>query len=132
MMWWASRRVARPLRSRSVDTVNPALLLFLSSICHGCQDLWAGVAELRDVIPDDFRIVVVTRGPESENATAIGELAQPGTEVVMSTQAYADYRVAGPPFMAVIAGGLVKTEGVAWGIEETGRATRAALTGGNG
>jgi hypothetical protein len=76
-------------------------------------------------------VVFVTRGPESETAAAVDELVQPGTTVVMSTQAYADYRVAGPPFLAVVAGGAVQTEGVAWGIEETGRATRAAVEGGH-
>jgi hypothetical protein len=56
-------------------------------------------------------------------------LARPGTEVVMSSEAYADYRVGGPPFLVVIASGEVRTEGVAWGIEETARASRVALAG---
>ncbi len=45
----------------------------------------------------------------------------------MSSQAFADYRVGGPPFLVVVAGGEVQTEGVAWGIAETVRATRQAL-----
>jgi hypothetical protein len=107
--------------------VEPALLLFLSSGCQVCQDLWLGITELRSAIPDDLRVAVITRGPESESPVAVGALAPPGLEVVMSTRAYADYRVAGPPFLVVVAGGVVKTEGVAWGIEETSRATRAAF-----
>jgi len=117
----------QPIEMQLVGPVEPTLLLFLSSSCLGCQDLWLGLEELATVIPSDVRIVVITRGPESESAGAVAELAQPGTTVAMSTQAYADYRVAGPPFLAVVAGGVVKTEGVAWGIEETGRATRAAF-----
>jgi hypothetical protein len=121
----------QPIRVDLINEAQPALLLFLSSTCSGCQDLWQGMAELRSVIPADLRVIVVTRGLESENPVAIAALAQPGTTVVMSTPAYADYRVAGPPFLVVVAGGVVKTEGVAWGIEETGRATRAAFAGGS-
>jgi hypothetical protein len=119
----------QPVRVDLTNDDQPALLLFLSSTCTGCQDLWQGISELRSVIPAELRIIVVTRGPESENPAAIAELAQSGTTVVMSTPAYIDYQVAGPPFLAVVAGGAVKTEGVAWGIEETGRATRAAFEG---
>jgi hypothetical protein len=45
----------------------------------------------------------------------------------MSSQAYRDYRVGGPPFLVVVTGHEVVTEGVAWGVEETGRATRQGL-----
>jgi hypothetical protein len=112
----------------TTDT-QPALLLFLSSTCLGCQDLWHGIAELSSVIPADLRILIVTRGPDAEDSDAVAALTHSGTTVVMSTPAYVDYQVAGPPFLVVVAGGVVKTEGVAWGIEETGRATRAAFEG---
>jgi hypothetical protein len=119
----------QPVRVDLTGCGQSALLLFLSSSCVGCQDLWQGISELSKVIPAELRIIVVTRGPESEDPDVVAELTQRGTTVVMSTPAYADYRVAGPPFLAVVAGGAVKNEGVAWGIEETGRATRSAFEG---
>ena len=47
--------------------------------------------------------------------------------VVMSTAAYGDYRVDGPPFYAVVGSAVVLGEGVAWGVEATLQAVRATL-----
>ncbi len=116
-----------PKRVAVVGSADRFLLLFLSSECQGCRDLWEGAHALRDAIPNGVRIIVVTKGPEAEDGAAVAALAQPGTEVIMSSRAYGDYLVAGPPFLAVVAGGKVQTEGVAWGIEETARTTRVGL-----
>ena len=110
-----------------VEAAAPILLLFLAADCLGCHDLWDGTEELRRSIPEGVRVVIVAKGPEQEDAGAIRDLAPPGTPTVMSSQAYRDYRVGGPPFLVVATGDEVVTEGVAWGIEETGRATRHAL-----
>ena len=48
-----------------------------------------------------------------------------GIEVVMSGSAFTDYRAAAP-FFAVVDALAVRTEGVAWGVDET---LRAALSG---
>jgi hypothetical protein len=112
-----------------VDSTDPVLLLFLSATCLGCLDLWAGTAALRAGLPEGLRIVIVAKGPEDEDADAIGALAPVGTEVVMSSSAYHHYRVGGAPFLVVVAGHEVRTEGVAWGVAETTRATRQALEG---
>jgi hypothetical protein len=114
-----------------VDSADPVLLLFLSADCLGCLDLWAGTAALRAGLPEGLRIVIVAKGPEDEDADAIGALAPAGTEVVMSSSAYRHYRVGGAPFLVVVVGHEVRTEGVAWGIAETTRATRQALEGGS-
>jgi hypothetical protein len=105
----------------------PVLLLFLSTGCLGCQDLWEGTDELRRALPDEVQAVLVTHGPAQEDAVAVARLADERADVVMSSQAFTDYRVAGPPFLVVVAGGQVRTEGVAWGTGETVRATRSAL-----
>ena len=105
----------------------PVLLLFLSAACLGCRDLWEGLPALRRELPAGLPVVVVTRSPEEEDATAIASLARPGTEVVMSSPAYDHYRVGGPPFLVVVDGQEVRTEGVAWGITETAGTVRAAL-----
>ena len=114
----------------SIDLEGPAqptLLLFLSASCQGCRDLWEGTAELQQALPEGVRTVIVTRGPDHEDAGAIAALAPADTEVVMSSGAFRDYRVGGPPFLVVVDHGEVRTEGVAWGIGETVRATRDAL-----
>ena len=116
-----------PVHVPIVGNAEPVLLLFLSAACLGCHDLWDGTEELRRSIPEGVRIVIVAKGPEQEDAGAIRALAPPGTPTVMSSQAYRDYRVGGPPFLVVVTGHEVVTEGVAWGVDETGRATRQGL-----
>jgi hypothetical protein len=116
-----------------IDSQVPALVLFLSSNCLGCLDMWHGTGELADLLPADVRIVLVSRGPEREDAAAIAALASVavggdlGVPTVMSTQAFTDYRVVGAPFMVVVEGNTVRTEGVPWGIPEVARTVRAAL-----
>jgi hypothetical protein len=117
------------------DGGGAVCVLFLSSSCQGCRDLWDGMAALGRALGPDVRVVVATRGPEAEDAAAVARLAASGgadrvTEVVMSSQAYVDYGVAGPPFYAVTVGPDVRTEGVAWGVGETAEAVRGALAAG--
>jgi hypothetical protein len=112
-----------------VEPDTATLLLFLSTTCLGCQDLWEGTAEIRAGLPDNVDLVLVTRGPEAEDAAAVAVRAPLGVTTVMSSPAFAEYRVGGPPFLVVVVGPKVVTEGVAWGVEETVRATRAALEG---
>lgn len=142
-----------------VDSGGPVFLLFLSSSCQGCRELWEGVDELRHALGPRVRVVVVTRGPEHEDAAMVARLAasasgraspsDPGVhgsglgsglgsgdgsglgdaEVVMSSQAYLDYGVGGPPFYALTLGREVRTEGVAWGVSETAASVLRALAG---
>ena len=116
-----------PAHVAIVGEAEPVLLLFLSAACLGCQDLWDGTDELRRSIPEGVRTVIVAKGPDQEDARAIAAVAPLGVRTVMSSQAYLDYRVGGPPFLVLVTGHEVLTEGVAWGIEETARATRSAL-----
>jgi len=119
-----------PVRLAILERADPMLLLFLSSSCQGCLDLWHGLDQLRDALPPALDLAVVTRGTDHEDAAVIAELgrSEGAFPVVMSAAAYADYRVAGPPFLVVVDGTQVRTEGVAWGIAETTRATLAALS----
>ncbi len=115
------------LRVTILNSGDPVLLVFVSSSCLGCQDLWEGTGALRASLPEGLHIVLVTKGPEDEDAGAIAALDPGDAPVVMSSGAFRDYRVGGPPFFAVVADGEVRTEGVAWGIAETVRATWQAL-----
>jgi hypothetical protein len=115
------------IRVPILSQAEPVLLLFLSAGCLGCHDLWDGTNELRRTIPEGIRIVIVSKGPEQEDAGSIAALAPVGVDVVLSSRAYLDYRVGGPPFLVLVTGHEVLTEGVAWGVEETARAIRHAL-----
>jgi len=115
-----------------VEAAAPVLLLFLSAACLGCRDLWEGLHELHGGLGGAARLVVVTRSPGEENPDAIAALAgdAPSTEgidLVMSSEAYRDYRVGGPPFLTVASAGGVRTESVAWGVEQTLQAAQHAL-----
>ena len=128
-----------PCRIDVVEAAAPALLLFLSAACLGCRDLWEGLHSLRAGLAGAVRLVVVTRdpgeGPSRESPEAIAALAGDaplldGIDLVMSSAAYRDYRVTGPPFLTVVAAGRVRTESVAWGLEQTLQtALRALPTG---
>jgi hypothetical protein len=107
-----------------VEATAPVLLLFLSAGCLGCRDLWEGLGELHAGLGGRCRLAVVTKSPGDEDPGAIATLtgaapAEFGIAVVMSTTAYREYRVGGPPFLVVAGGGSVLTEGVAWGIDQT-------------
>jgi hypothetical protein len=139
-----------PLSVVVLGATAPVLLLFLSAACVGCRDLWEGLPDFRAGLPDPCRLAVVTRSPGDEDASAVMTLARFAADaapqaapdlaaealaggedspvpVVMSTVAYRDYRVGGPPFYAVVGSAAVLGEGVAWGVEATLRAARAAL-----
>ena len=114
------------------EATDQVLLLFLSAGCLGCRDLWAGLADLATGLAGAARLAVVTKSPGDEDPGAIAALAggdagPPGVEVVMSSQAFRDYRVGGAPFLVLAAADAVLTEGVAWGLEQTLRTARAAL-----
>ena len=120
-------------RIEVVEAAAPILLLFLSAGCLGCRDLWARLPELHAGLAGAARLAVVTKSPGEESLEAITALAgvAPGAlgiDVVMSSQAFRDYRVGGPPFLSVAAADGVRTESVAWGLEQTLRTALGALS----
>jgi hypothetical protein len=130
--------VVRPIRGRSPsgelvddDVVRDwTLLLFLSSTCDGCQEIWDSVADPdRSTIPSDLTTVVVTRSA-TERPEAVARLC--GTaKVVMSDEAWPDYGVHSGPFFVLVDGRqkIVATEGVAWAVEQITAAVGTARAG---
>jgi hypothetical protein len=117
-----------------VEAAAPVLLLFLSAACLGCRDLWEGLPDLHAGLAGAARLAVVTRNPGEEDPAAIAALTAGvppglGIAVVMSTPAFGHYRVSGPPFLVVAAADAVRTESVAWGLDQTLRIALAALPG---
>jgi hypothetical protein len=94
----------------AVGSAEPTLLAFLTSGCTTCAGFWDTLAERR--LPPEVRTVVVTHGRDRESPSRIGKLAPGGLPVVMSSEAWRDYRVPGAPYF-VLVDGVVRGEGVA-------------------
>jgi hypothetical protein len=88
----------------------PTLLAFLTTGCTTCAGFWATLGEPR--LPPGVRTVVVAHGPERERPRRLLELAPQGVPVVMSSQAWRDYRVPGSPYF-VLVDGTIRGEGAA-------------------
>jgi len=104
------------------------LLVFLTSACDGCEELWRAFADpLSSPIPRDVDAVVVTRGPRFETPDKVARLAGSGS-VVMSDDAWTDYGVHTGPFYVLVDGSAVRvvTEGVAWSLEQIAGAVSTA------
>ena len=128
----------RPVGAPTIGGVSPrgepilwkpglelTLLLFLSTTCEGCRDLWTGSAAL---VSPSLAGVFVTKGPGSEDPERVCNLAGEAF-VVMSDQAWDDYQVPTGPFFVLVDGrrGRVATEGVALSFPSVLRATEAAI-----
>ena len=98
-----------------VGAPTSTLLAFLSSGCMTCLEFWSAFARDDAGLPAGIRLVVLTKGPEQESASRVAELAPPGVQVVMSTQAWVDYQVPMAPYFLLVDGpaGLVRGEGAA-------------------
>lgn len=88
----------------------PTLLAFLTSGCSTCAGFWDTLGEPR--LPAGVQKVIVAHGAERERPAKLQSLAPAGVPVVMSSEAWADYRVPGSPYF-VLVDGDVRGEGVA-------------------
>jgi hypothetical protein len=100
-----------------VGAPHLTLLAFLSSGCATCAGFWRAFA---DGVADDLpgpgtRLVIVTRGPESESPAEVRRLAPPAVTTVMSTVAFDRYDVPVNPYFLLVDGprGRVIGEGAA-------------------
>lgn len=84
-------------------------LLFLTSSCHGCREIWAALGH--QGLPGAPRTVVVTPGPELEDRRKVAALAPKDVPVLMSARAWADYDVSRSPFAVVVRDGRIAGEG---------------------
>ena len=104
------------LRIGVVGARQNTVLAFLSSGCQTCGEFWKTFSEAgRLTVPGDARLVVVAKGPEIESVSKIGELAPRTVPVVMSTQAWLDYKVPATPYFVYVDGptGRIVGEGSA-------------------
>jgi hypothetical protein len=87
------------------DRHGRLLLVFLSTRCDGCQTFWDGLRHPDALgLSADISPVAITRGPDALLPAEVAE-ASAGVEqaaVVMTDQAWSDYRVSGYPFFVLV------------------------------
>lgn len=106
------------------------LLVFVSTSCEGCRDLWAAFASGCSPLPRGIDAIVITKGPTVEAPSEVAVLSG-RTPVVMADAPWVDYAVHAGPFFVVVDGasGRVATEGVAWSVAQIQSAVRAVMSG---
>jgi hypothetical protein len=83
---------------------HDTLLAFLTTGCATCAQFWEAFSAADKGLPRSTRLLVVTKGPEQESPSAIGELAPLGVTIVMTDQAWTDYQVPGAPYFVYVSG----------------------------
>jgi hypothetical protein len=98
---------------RTTGMHTDTVAVFLSSGCASCRRFFSDLADRWLSLPPRTRVVIVTKGPAEESPSAILEVAPPGVDLVMSSQAWIDFRVPGSPYVVAVDGtsGRVKGEG---------------------
>lgn len=90
------------------------LLAFLSSGCLSCQTFWDEFRGEFDLPTPDTRTVIVTKGPESESASKVRDLAPARIPLLMSDDMWDTFRVPMTPYFLLVDGsGMVVGEGAA-------------------
>jgi hypothetical protein len=99
------------------------LLLFVSSTCHGCQDLLSHLEDGGRFGLHDSDVVLVLRDGDV--------IEPPGVTVLIADELWQAYGVSGPPFFSLIHAHTdhVVTEGVAWGVASISEAVARARAG---
>jgi hypothetical protein len=94
---------------------RPTLLAFLSSGCVACRPFWEGFVAGEPALPKDVRLLIVPEDGSRESPSRLRRLAPPGSPVVLSSVAWADYAVPASPYFVLTAGGRIRGEGSAEG-----------------
>jgi hypothetical protein len=76
------------------------LLAFLTTGCGTCAGFWETLGEPR--LPREVQTVIVTRGSERESPARVRALAPSEIPVVMSSEAWEAYEVAGAPYFVLV------------------------------
>jgi hypothetical protein len=104
-------------RAIAVDHNDRLTLLgFLSSGCATCAGFWHALQAPETLnLPDGTRVAIVTKGPDREVLSEVSALTTGRVPVVMSTEAWLDYKIPGSPFFVLVDGstGQMIGQGVA-------------------
>lgn len=115
---------------RTVGVEHDTILAFLSSNCEGCTGFWQELGEPGSwSTPQGSRLMVVAKGPEDESPSVLSQLCPDGVDLVMSSQAWADFEVPGSPYVVVADGrtGRVKGEGSGSSFSQVGGLIRQSV-----
>jgi hypothetical protein len=114
---------------RTVGVPHDTVLAFLSASCEGCAGFWHELGEGGWIAPPGSRLLVVTKSAEHESPSALSQLCPPEVDLVLSSQAWADYEVPGSPYVVVTDGrtGRVKGEGSGSSFSQVGGLIRQSI-----
>lgn len=87
---------------------RPGLVLvaFLSTGCGTCADFWSAFRhDSIEVSGRAVRLVIATRGLNSESPSAVHDLAPSNAVTIMSDEAFDDHGVAAAPYFMLVDGG---------------------------
>lgn len=122
---------------RVVGVARPGrrtLLLFLAPHCDACVPFWTAAADAPSLgldRGDEVTSIVRELGARDSGVLRACTEGCPGARarVVVSSAAWREYGVHGPPFFVLSDGVRVATEGVAWSVEQVAADVRRALGG---
>jgi hypothetical protein len=86
-------------------------LVFLSTTCLTCREIWAALGSAAAPLPRDVRPVIVTKNEEP--AAKVQELAPVGVTTVQDSEAWDRYGVSVAPAVVLVDNGEVVTAGLA-------------------
>jgi hypothetical protein len=106
---------------RTVGVEHDTVLAFLSSGCEGCVGFWHELAA-GGVDFGPARLLVVAKDAAEESTSALAGLCPPGVDLLLSSQAWADFDVPGSPYVVVADGhtGRIKGEGSGTSFSQVG------------
>jgi hypothetical protein len=107
-----------------------SLIAFLSSGCATCQGFWdAFRQEVRQPVPGDARLILVTRDSSHESPSRLRDLAPADLPLVMSSAAWESYEVPLTPYFVYVDGatGRIAGEGAAEAWPQIASLVRDAL-----
>lgn len=92
-----------------------ALLAFLSSGCSTCRPFWEAFSGNAPMPGADVRPLIVTKDATEESPSELAKLAPRDISLVMSSQAWDDFRIPGSPYFVLVdtGAGQVVGEGAA-------------------
>lgn len=97
---------------RTSGVEHRTVLAFLSSSCSTCQTFWEEFAATDLRLPENTRLVILAKDASEESPSALAAVRPRGIDLVMSSQAWADYQVPGSPYVVCVdPDGTVKGEG---------------------
>jgi len=92
-----------PVKIALAGARRRTLLAFLSSGCLTCDGFWEALGHGATApLPGDARVVVVVKDAAEESPSRLQELVPDDVLVVMSSEAWERYRVAGSPYFILV------------------------------